>query len=429
MNQANFVFTPSAEKPDIIKNVHLQEFMINSNTDWIPLHNTSHEVITIPPNTILGQATELNEYEIAQPDSLDLEIDSVTIYCEDNIELDNPLDFLYEYSQTIATECAVSTVETDIKNTDRRELLKNVTKLMVAEDPQINEIEETFSSSSENEILNQREQSIVEFDKEVKTYTPRQQEFLTSFKEVFLKGHAFEHEGADIPGVKLPTKSSKLTPTSNLAKRKYTSKDLDVIDKFIENSLNSKLICRIQSPTTSALHVVYRNGKPRVVSDLREVNHLNAGAFAYVFPRPTECINEITGKGYTCYSQVDLTGAFTQIPLDPDSYPLLAFTAMTKKYTETFAYRFLNFGYKCAPAIFSSILSTILHNINTPDVLGTIINYFDDIGAASKNEEEHYKLLSRLLSRFVKYRIKLNLKKSRFFKDSIEFCSYLVSST
>jgi hypothetical protein len=102
---------------------------------------------------------------------------------------------------------------------------------------------------------------------------------------------------------------------------------------------------------------------------------------------------------------------------------------MTKKYTETFAYRFLNFGYKCAPAIFSSILSTILHNINTPDVSGTIINYFDDIGAASKNEEEHFKLLSRLLSRFVKYRIKLNLKKSRFFKESIEFCSYLVSST
>ena len=37
----------------------------------------------------------------------------------------------------------------------------------------------------------------------------------------------------------------------------------------------------------------------------------------------------------------------------------------------------------------------MLHNINTPDVDGAIINYFDDIGAASKDEEEHFKLLER----------------------------------
>jgi len=80
LNQANFIFTPSAEKPDIIKNMHLQESMINSNTEWIPLHNTSHDAVTIPPNTILGHAVELNEYEIAKPDSLDLDIDAVTIY-------------------------------------------------------------------------------------------------------------------------------------------------------------------------------------------------------------------------------------------------------------------------------------------------------------------------------------------------------------
>ena len=402
LNQANFVFSPAFQKPEILKHVHLQEAMINSNTDWIPLHNTSHEVIIIPPNTTLGHAIELNEYEIAKPDSLDLEIDTVTIYCEDNDELENPWDSIGFCKDP---DIIASTLETS-DEIDSEDMSKYIT-----------------------DALNEKDQSIVDFDQEVKKYSPTQQEFLTSFKEVFIKSHPFEHQGADIPGVKLATKSTKLVPTSNLAKRRYTTKDLDVIDKFIENSLNSKLICRIQSPTTSALHVVYRNGKPRVVSDLREVNHLNAGDFAYVFPRPTECINEITGKGYTCFSQVDLTGAFTQIPLDPESYPLLAFTAMTKKYTETFAYRFLNFGYKCAPAIFSSILSSMLHNINTPDVLGTIINYFDDIGAGSKNEEEHFKLLSRLLSRFIKYRIKLNLKKSRFFKESIEFCSYNVNST
>ena len=389
LNQANFIFTPSVIKPELLKNIHLQEAMINKNTAWIPIHNTSHESLIIPQNTTLGHAKELNEYDIAQPDNLDINIDSIYIVCEDNEPLDDPWESIHK-------------------------------------DPDIISFfsEQTASVS----VVNEQEQSIADFDQDVKVYTPKQQQFLKKFKQVFIKSHPFEHQGADMPGVKLPTKHKQLVATSNLAKRRYTTKDLEVLDKFIENSLNSKLICRIQSPTTSALHVVYKNGKPRVVSDLREVNHLNAGDFAYVFPRPTECINQLTGKGYKVYSQCDLSGAFTQIPLHRDSYPLLAFTAMTKKYTETFAYRFLNFGYKCAPAIFASVLSTMLHNINTPDVDGSIMNYFDDICAASKNEVEHYKLLSRLFSRFIKYNLKLNLKKSKFFKEEVIFCSYLISS-
>ena len=137
-------------------------------------------------------------------------------------------------------------------------------------------------------------------------------------------------------------------------------------DKFIEKSVKSGLLTSIQSPTTAALHVVYRNGKPRVVSDLRCINKLNCGDFQYVYPRPHEKIRELVGRGFKYFSQLDLSGAFTQIPVDKESYPLLAFTAMTKAHSGTFAYRFLNFGHNQSNSSSRSFISccSILHRQN-----------------------------------------------------------------
>ena len=282
------------------------------------------------------------------------------------------------------------------------------------------------ASCNEENIETTREKARREFYEALKPYTPSEQEFLRDRIQTFTPDSDFGHPSMNIDPAELPIKNDKIIPTPPLAKRRYSQKDEMVIDNFIEVSLKSGLIMPIQSPTSSALHVVYKNGKPRVVSDLRAVNNLNAGDFQFIFPRPTEKIRELVGKGYKYFTQLDLSGAFTQIPIHRNSYPLLAFTAMTKKHTGTFAYKYLNFGYKASPAVFSSILDNILYKINSADCEGTVINYFDDICVGSATYEEHCKILKRLFARFMKYNVKLNLSKSKFWKDHCEFCSYRI---
>ena len=41
-------------------------------------------------------AKELNEYDIAQPDNLDINIDSIYIVCEDNEPLDDPWESIHK---------------------------------------------------------------------------------------------------------------------------------------------------------------------------------------------------------------------------------------------------------------------------------------------------------------------------------------------
>ena len=412
---ANYHFFPTRQLNHLIDKVHVPEGIINGDNLWLPIQNTSKDIIKIQADSRLGIASHLNEYEIAVPADNELHVDSITVMCSDNDEILNPWDEAYSLYDSQHPETPSS--------------------VLTQEEPQINtaELQPDSNQNLDHQIIDPfetpKEKATREFHVELQNYSQEEQNTLLEFIKNFTPDTDFGHPAMTIPPAELPLKGPKIVPTPPLAKRRYSHKDELVIDNFIEVSLKSGLITPIQSPTTSALHVVYKNGKPRVVSDLRAVNSLNAGDFQFTFPRPTEKIRELVGKGYKFFSQLDLSGAFTQIPLHKDSYPLLAFTAMTKKHSGTYAYRYLNFGYKASPAVFSSVLDNILYKINSPDLEGTVINYFDDICLASKTREEHTRLLKRLFARFAKYNVKLNLKKSAFWKDSCEFCSYKISES
>ena len=71
------------------------------------------------------------------------------------------------------------------------------------------------------------------------------------------------------------------------------------------------------SPAAAPAFVVYRNGKPRVVVDLRKVNtklELNA----YPLPKADDVLSAMGGA--TIFSSVDMTKSFFQQPLAPEDY-------------------------------------------------------------------------------------------------------------
>ena len=76
-----------------------------------------------------------------------------------------------------------------------------------------------------------------------------------------------------------------------------------------------------------------------------------------------------------------------------------------------------------APATFQSFVNKIL----TERLDLSVIVYLDDIVIYSKNETQHVENVKWILSRLREHKLFLNMKKCKFFKDSIEFLNFIVS--
>ena len=135
------------------------------------------------------------------------------------------------------------------------------------------------SQRDEGACFTNKQEKTMEYEEKLKTYEPDEAELINMFRPVFIPKSDWGHPHMNGEGRKLPTKHGRIIATKPPAKRRYVQRDEDAIDNFMETSLRSGLISPIDSPTTSALHVVYKNGKPRIVSDLRAINAQNAGDF------------------------------------------------------------------------------------------------------------------------------------------------------
>ncbi|XP_018371357.1 PREDICTED: uncharacterized protein K02A2.6-like [Trachymyrmex cornetzi] len=80
----------------------------------------------------------------------------------------------------------------------------------------------------------------------------------------------------------------------------------------------------------------------------------------------------------------------------------------------------LMYGIASAPAIWQREIENILK-----DIPGVTV-FLDDIKVTGTNDAEHLHRLELVFQRLHEYNIKVNLKKSEFFVDKIEYCGYIV---
>ena len=81
------------------------------------------------------------------------------------------------------------------------------------------------------------------------------------------------------------------------------------------------------------------------------------------------------------------------------------------------------FGLCNAPATFQSMMDHILHDLLDEGV----VVYLDDILIYSETQEEHERLVKEVLARLDKAGLRINLQKSTFHVDSVEFLGYGIS--
>ncbi|CAL9702160.1 unnamed protein product [Knipowitschia caucasica] len=119
-----------------------------------------------------------------------------------------------------------------------------------------------------------------------------------------------------------------------------------------------------------------RKGGIRLCIDLREPNK-SVIMDCYPLPHMEDLFAELSGA--THYSQIDLSSAYHQLPLHPESRKLTAFIT----HDGLFQFTRVPFGLASAPSAFQKMMETILEG------LPGVQYYLDDIVVYGASKEEH----------------------------------------
>ncbi|XP_031760407.1 uncharacterized protein K02A2.6-like, partial [Xenopus tropicalis] len=136
----------------------------------------------------------------------------------------------------------------------------------------------------------------------------------------------------------------------------------------------------------------------------------------YPLPNVEDLFATLAGGKY--FSKIDLSNAYQQLELDPDSKPFL--TINTHK--GLFQYQRLPFGVSTAPAIFQHAMDQILQGIDH------VVCFLDDILITGSTVEKHLALLDKVLSKLKASGVRVKLSKCHFLQESVEYLGYRIDA-
>ena len=190
----------------------------------------------------------------------------------------------------------------------------------------------------------------------------------------------------------------------------------EVIDKQMDSWLNLDVIEPSKSPWGAPVFIAYRNGKPRMVIDLRRLNE-KVIPDEFPLPRQDEILQSLEGSQYL--STLDALAGFTQLSIASDDREKLAFRC----HRGLFQFKRMPFGYRNGPAVFQRVMQKVL----APFLWIFALVYIDDIVIFSKSFEEHCQHVEKVLGAIKSAEITLSPSKCHFGYQSIMLLGQKVS--
>ena len=139
----------------------------------------------------------------------------------------------------------------------------------------------------------------------------------------------------------------------------------------------------------------------------------------YNFPTCNEQLDKLKGE---MYSVVDMSGAYNQMELDPETASLM--TVVTPEgYAEPTR---LPYGIKTAPMIFQSNMDRLIHGKDGKGPIANCACVVDDICVTGATPAEHFSNLTELLRRLQSAGLKLNPKKCKFYQKEVKFLGKII---
>ena len=122
-------------------------------------------------------------------------------------------------------------------------------------------------------------------------------------------------------------------------------------------------------------------------------------------------------NGSKVFSKFDISNAYHQIELSPESRDITTFTTHKGSY----CYKRLLFGISCTPEMYQNILQQLLQGCDG------VRNVMDDIIIHSKTKEEHEVHLKKVLSVLQEKGLTLNKEKCQFYMSKLEYMGHELS--
>lgn len=159
-----------------------------------------------------------------------------------------------------------------------------------------------------------------------------------------------------------------------------------------------------------------KNGKLRLCVNYKTTLNSQLEDNNYPLPVIEDILCNLGGNKY--FVSLDLQGAYHQLLLDENSQSLTTVNTQLG----LFKYTRLPFGVKTAPATFQRIMEQVLRDLPGVQV------YLDDILIGGESLDECYGHLRLVLERLVKYNVKVNLDKCKFFTEELEFLGHVITA-
>ncbi|UYV82178.1 hypothetical protein LAZ67_21001276 [Cordylochernes scorpioides] len=220
---------------------------------------------------------------------------------------------------------------------------------------------------------------------------------------------------APVPPVRIATNSDKVV---TIRPYRVPICDQREIRSQIRQMLDNDIIEPSYSPFSSPVTLVTKRDKTkRFCIDYRKVNEV-ISSDVHPLPRIEDILDRLARAKY--FSTADVSSAYWQVPIHPDSRPLLAFATIDGLYQPTR----LPFGLKTSPQIYERAINQVLQGHG----LDCVAHYFDDFVIYSETLEEHQEHLRKFFAFCDAENLQLNLTKCEFFRQTIEFLGYTITA-
>ena len=167
---------------------------------------------------------------------------------------------------------------------------------------------------------------------------------------------------------------------------------------------------------TLVVTVPKKDGTVRLCGDYRVT--INPALDVDQYPLPVPEVLFATLCGGKSFTTLDLTQAYQQLELDPESRKYLVINTPRGLYE----YTRLPYGVASAPAQFQKVMDTLLQDIQG------VICYIDDIMITGATDAEHLANLEEVLRRLQKHGVRVNQAKCKFMADSVEYLGHKIDS-